>query len=156
MADRHRIDLAELVTTALTETTTTALPSDWHGDFTLDRAQRWIVERDAESATLLAVERATDDAIGLVILIEMAGEQPPTIDLRIGYVIAESEWGRGLASELVGGLAEWARSKEPIETISGGVAEDNHSSARVLTRNGFSAAPDPPHGDMIYVLRLDS
>lgn len=154
MADRHQIDLAELVTTALTETTTTALPPDWRGDFTLDRAQRWIAERDAESATLLAVERATGDAIGLVILIEIAGEQPPTIDLRIGYIIAESEWSRGLASELVGGLAEWARAKESIDTISGGVTESNRASARVLTKNGFIAEPDPPAGEMLYALRV--
>ena len=155
MAARHRIDLAALVTAALTETITAALPPDWHGDFTLDRAQRWIAERDAESATLLAVERDTNDAIGLVILIEVAGERPLNTDVRVGYIIVESAAGRGLASELVEGLVAWARTQASIRTISAGATEDNSASARVLTKNGFIATPEPPAGATIYVLRLD-
>ncbi len=155
MSDRHDIDLPAFVATALTETTTAALPVAWHGDFTSDRARRWIAGRDAESATLLAIERDTNDAIGLVILIELAAEKPPGIDLRVGYIIVESAWGRGLASELVGGLVEWARTQESIRTVSAGVTEDSFASARVLTKNGFRAAPDPSAGETIYVLRLD-
>ena len=155
IADEHRIDLAAFVTAALTETTTAALPTNWSGDFTSDRARRLIAERDAESATLLAVERATNEAIGLVILGEVAAETPPRIDLRVGYIIVESAWGRGLATELVEGLVAWARTQESIRTISAGVTEDNFASARVLIKNGFGAAPDQSAGETIYVLRLD-
>ena len=92
--------------------------------------------RDAESPTLLAVDRATGVAAGLLILFERATDDH-LCELRIGYVLAEDCWGRGLATELVGGLVDWARSEPTIGSVSAGVARLNPASARVLVVNGF-------------------
>ena len=56
MADHHGLDLETIVSGTLTPQTTRALPPEWHGGFDIERSRRWIEGRDAESATLLAVE----------------------------------------------------------------------------------------------------
>lgn len=164
-------DLPARVATVLTATTTQFLPPDWQGDYTEDRARTWIAERDAESPTLLVTDRTSGDTVGLVILfeeshpsstdaapaIEARPAEPGSIDVRLGYVLAESHWGRGLASELVAGLVEWCRGEPAIASIAGGVEVDNAASARVLTKNGFTlvdTGDDGPPGEELYRLQL--
>ena len=59
VAQRARLDLAEVIAELLTERTTVALPESWQGNYTVDRARVWIEERDAESPTLLVMEAAS-------------------------------------------------------------------------------------------------
>ncbi len=149
MAKLHELDLEGFVASALTPVTTETLPPEWQGDFDHDRARRWIKDRDAESAMLLTVERSSADPVGLMILFEMPHEGSPEIELRIGYIIIEQAWGKGLASELVEGVVEWARGQAGISSISGGVAEDNPASSRALVKNGFRPAPDSSGGEQM-------
>ena len=123
------VDLAAVLPNLLTATTTASLPETWQGVYSNERARAWIGERDAESPTLLVVDRMSSEPIGLVMLVEM--EDDSSIDLRIGYLLAESSWGRGLATELVAGLVAWARRQPAIHTLTGGVAARNTASADV-------------------------
>lgn len=136
-ADEHGIDLSEAVAAILSPTTTRALPPAWQGEYTSERARRWIVERDGESPTLLVVDRYSGEPVGLMILYEDSNEHDAQVQLRIGYVIRESSWGSGIASELVSGLVDWARSQPPIGSIIAGVESQNAASARLLTKSGF-------------------
>ncbi len=157
---RHGHDPVVVVSEVLTPTTTAALPEPWRGAYPVERARRWVAERDAESPTLLAVERSTGRAVGLVIVAVLDAE--PDIgtaggerDLRLGYVLAESAWGRGLATELVGGLVGWARSEPTIATITAGVEAGNDASVAVLARNGFepvAGAADRSETERIFRL----
>ena len=150
-------DLPGRVATVLTEATTRFLPPDWHGDYDDARARRWIEERDAEGPTLLVTERAGGETVGLVILFEEPRAGGSLIDVRLGYVIAESQWGRGLASELVAGLVGWCREDPGVASIAGGVEADNAASASVLLKNGFQLVPSDgsaPPGEELYRLEL--
>lgn len=148
-------ELAHVLPDLLTPATTRALPPAWHGDYDRARAASWIRERDDESATLMVLDRATGDPLGLVILFEIeAGDPSGGVELRLGYLLAESAWGRGLGTELVAGLVEWCRSEPRIRSIAGGVEPDNAASARVLTKNGFTTAGVPTEGEQIYELVL--
>ena len=103
----------------LTEPVTRTLPTAWQGNYTVSRAREWIKERDKEGTTLLVVERSTKEPIGLVILIEVDSENANDgIEVRVGYLLAESAWGKGLATELVKGFVEWCRTQAPIATWS--------------------------------------
>ena len=156
ISTRFGLDLIQVVGDVLTEATTGALPPEWSGDFDEERARRWVEVRDTESPTLLAVEHKTGRAVGLLILYEAGGHGATSgVDLRVGYVLAESAWGRGLASELVGGLVEWARSESSIWTISAGVDPANEASVGVLLKNGFvrTAASE---GEQIFEIVLRS
>jgi RimJ/RimL family protein N-acetyltransferase/ubiquinone/menaquinone biosynthesis C-methylase UbiE len=154
-AAAHRVgrSLADVVAEILNARTTVALPESWRGDFSIDRANVWIGERDRESPTLLAVETAMERPVGLVVLAEdPIGES--AVDLRIGYVIAEDAWGRGLATELVAGLIDWARTRPSVHTLTGGVDPANQASVRVLEKSGFERVSDPGDGTATYQLDL--
>ena len=128
-------ELVGIVAGILTEPVTWTLPVSWHGAFTQERASDWIGERDREGATLLVVEKATVNPVGLVILFETPSGDG--IEMRLGYLLAEASWGLGIATELVDGLVRWCRVQPTIRSLAGGVAPNNAASKRVLEKNGF-------------------
>ena len=123
--------LPDTVISILTPSVTRSLPAAWQGIYTLERAREWIQERDREGVTLLVIDRLSKVPIGFLILSEDENR-----DVRIGYLLAEVAWGRGLASELIHGFIEWCQ-ESGIRSIIGGVARDNEASIRVLEKNGF-------------------
>lgn len=148
-------DLAGVVVEIMTEATTRSLPPAWRGNYTVKRARAWIAKLDEESAVFLVTYRESDEPVGLLILFESVGDgHPASIDLRLGYLFKESVWGRGFASEIVAGLVDWCRSQPSIRSISGGVAQDNAASARVLAKNGFTAQTEPADDGRVYGISL--
>jgi RimJ/RimL family protein N-acetyltransferase len=151
-------DLVDLVAGVMTETVTRSLPEACRGPYTVERAAAWIAERQAEGRTLVVVERSTKQAVGLMILSESAaGDCTGGVDVRLGYLLAESAWGRGLASELVEGFVGWCRAEPAIRSLAGGVERDNVASMRVLEKNGFRPVEDQHSGsetDLLFELRL--
>ena len=142
--------LPGVVAEMMTETTTRSLPPAWHGKYTLQRAEALIAELDEESATLLISLEGSGEPVGLVIVFEMSGDEPAGIELRLGYILRESMWGRGFATEMVEGFVGWCRVEPSIRSITAGVAQDNAASARVLISNGFVALDEPPDGEQIF------
>ncbi len=134
----------------LTIETTENLPDAWPRSLTPDEAAGWIRERDAESPTLLAVDRSSQ-AVGLMVLAEFPNKDGG-VDVRIGYVIGRSFRGQGLASELVAGLATWANAHPSVHSLIGEVDPDNPASARVLSKAGF-AETESTRGPMLTYRR---
>lgn len=99
-------ELADVVRAMLTERVTRSLPTSWQGAYSVQRAHEWIKERDCEGTTLLAVDRSSRMAVGLAILAESVAEQVSGTEVRLGYILSESAWGKGIASELIQGLVE--------------------------------------------------
>ena len=156
--DRQQKDLAEVVAGILTEPVTRSLPLSWQGGYSLDRAGEGIKVRDEEGITLLVIDKSTHRAVGLMILFEMRAED--SIDgseLRLGYLVSEAAWGKGIASESVGGFVSWCRGQESLSSIAGGVVYDNYASKRVLEKNGFQlvqSGDDVEQGERLYRLNL--
>lgn len=149
------VSLVEIVTAILTTESTSALPHEWRGEFSPERARRWIAERDDESPTLLAVDRDDGRAIGFLIAFEIELDRSAS-ELRIGYVIAEESAGRGFATELVGGLVNWAAGQADVRLLTAGVEATHEPSIRVLVKNGFEPIVDDSRADaeLIYERRL--
>ena len=147
-----RQDLAHIVAGILTEPVTKSLPESWAGPYSVERARRWIEERDEEGTTLLVVESSTEKAVGLVILFELDSDQG--VEVRLGYLLAEPFWGKGLASELIAGFVRWCRDQGEVHSIAGGVARDNPASRRVLEKVGFHADPADEGGIGEEILRI--
>ena len=63
---------------------------------------------------------------------------PPDADgtVEIGYRVDDNHRRNGLATELAGGLLEWARSQGAVRCL-GSTSPDNLASQRVLARLGF-------------------
>ena len=137
-SDLHHQELAHVVTAILTESVTRWLPAPWQGSYTIERAQEWIKERDKEGATLLVIDKLADQAVGLMILFEVQTEGGKgDTDIRLGYLLSQVTWGKGVASELVSGFVTWCRGQASITSIAGGVALGNPASKRVLEKSGF-------------------
>ncbi|MGI9584447.1 MAG: GNAT family N-acetyltransferase [Acidimicrobiia bacterium] len=132
------------VASLLTDAVTRDLPPGWQGPYDVDRAASWFGERQEESTVLLVVDRSDARPVGLLILSPSDSDDGRS-DIRLGYIFEERSWGKGLATELVGGLADWCRPRRSIRTLIGGVADGNAASAHVLRKNGF--VPDDPTTD---------
>ena len=146
--------LPDIVATIMTERVTAALPEAWQvpGGYTAEHAREWIAERDAEGPTLLVADVATGQPLGFLILLAADGGA----DVRLGYVLAEHAWGRGLASELLEGFVGWCRTRPEIASLTGGVDRSNPASARVLQKSGFVAVEEeePVADSVLYRLQL--
>lgn len=130
VSDGSNNDLAEIVQRILTPAVTKDLPLDWQGLYSVERAEQWIA--DSESTVMLVADRELGAPIGLLILSD--GDDA---SVRVGYVLAEYSWGKGLASELVRGLIDRSRHIG-INSLVGGVSRENLPSRRVLEKNGFT------------------
>ena len=142
------------VVSLLTEAVTRDLPPGWQGPFDMDRAASWFVERQSESTVLLIVNRSDGRPVGLLILSETNASDRGS-DVRLGYIIAGSAWGGGLATEVVAGFADWCRTSGTVRSVVGGVADGNSASARVLQKNGFAPhinSVDPLADEVEYTL----
>ncbi|MDH3682140.1 MAG: GNAT family N-acetyltransferase [Acidimicrobiia bacterium] len=155
ISGRDEPRLADIVAGLLTDAVTRHLPADWQGPYTPPRASRWIAERDAEGPVLLVADRETGEPLGLLLLFEYEhGEDG--VEVRLGYLLAERAWGRGLATELITGFVAWCRTRPTVRSVVGGVEPGNEASIRVLERCGFERlACDPGEGgELFYALRL--
>ena len=157
--DYQRHQLSDVVVEILTEPVTRSLPEPWQGMYTIERAREWIKERDNEGTTLLVIDKLTPKAIGLMILVETElQEGNGGTEVRLGYLLSEATWGKGIASELVNGFVSWCRERTWISSIAGGVALDNPASSRVLEKNGFQlvqSGDEVAQGEQLFRLSLE-
>jgi len=146
-------NLEGCVINILTAEVTKALPEGWQSINTLSDAQKWIEDRDEESNFLTVELLATNEIIGFVFLYELNSEEN-SLGLRFGYLLSESNWGKGFGTELVKGLVKWCETMGTINSISGGVEIDNIGSIRVLEKTGFSRSTiDSPSENVIFYER---
>ncbi len=147
-------DLADVVTDMLTPPVTASLPEPWQGEYSAQRAREWIQARDDEGTVLLVVEQGSRLPIGLVILFEVEPADHTGVEIRLGYLLAETAWGKGMASELIAGFVSWCRGAE-VAAIVGGVARGNVPSRRVLEKCGFTCVPATEESEeQMFEIRL--
>ena len=128
-------ELARIVQTILTPPVTAALPGHWQGEYTAARAAEFVAERDSEGNTLMVIEQSSHTLIGLLILFANSSGAGGR-EVRLGYLLAESAWGKGFATELVQGFVAWCKAAGGARIIAG-VGHDNVASQRVLEKSGF-------------------
>ena len=70
-------------------------------------------------------------------LIGHVGLSPYQNAVEIGYAVAESQFGKGFATQAVTAVSKWALSNLDIKFIYGIVACENKGSSRVLEKSGY-------------------
>jgi ribosomal-protein-alanine N-acetyltransferase len=84
------------------------------------------------SPYVLGIElKTTGELVGHVGLSPLHGE------VEIGFAVEQSQQRKGIATEAVHALCEWAAVKSPKTRILGITARENPASQRVLVRAGF-------------------
>lgn len=139
--------LSEVIARLLTPAVTASLPAAWQGEYSIDRAEKWIAELDEEATTLLVIEKSSAEAIGLLIVYEMPVSDDAEPEIRIGYLLAEHSWGQGFASELVNGFIDELKRSGGAVTVFAGVSADNPASVRVLEKAGFEESEPEDSAD---------
>ena len=150
-------NLADRAVSILTPAVTSSLPPGWQQIDTVAKAVDWI-KTQIEESDVFTIELgstrqlSTQAVVGFLFLNGEPSTTPNQIDVRLGYLLAEEVWGRGLGSELIKGLVDWCEELGNVASITGGVELGNHASIRVLEKNGFIPQPneDGPAG-MIFL-----
>jgi len=132
----------------MTPNVTKALPDGWKNLDTVNKAESWITERKEDSNFYTITLTETNEIIGFMFLYEN-NEIIDSNELRLGYLLTESIWGKGIGSELINGLVKWSNDSGIINSISGGVERDNIGSIKVLKENGFYKSNEELPGNML-------
>jgi len=138
----------ESVLKIMTPNVTKVLPDGWQNLDTVDKAENWIIERKKDGNFYSITLKETNKIIGFMFLYEN-NEIKESEELRLGYLLAESIWGKGIGSELIKGLVKYCNDSKIIESISGGVEKDNVGSIKVLEKNGFYKSNEKLPGNML-------
>ena len=152
-AESDKVDFAKKVIRILTPAVTESLPDGWQGIDTLAQANDWINDRVQESVFLTVQSLASQDVIGFLFLHESPSAASSKLELKIGYLLAESVWGKGLGSELIGGLVNWCEADGDVASIAGGVDPENKASIQVLEKNGFQRSSEGSSKQVVFLER---
>jgi RimJ/RimL family protein N-acetyltransferase len=100
---------------------------------------------------ILAVVFAAEDRVIGEVLLKRESDAERTGEL--GYVIAPSHQGMGLASEAAGAILALAFDTFGLESVTARIDEPNEASRRMITRLGFTLdGRSEPDGDDIHPL----
>ena len=103
--------------------------------YTLTDAELWIDKESANASSTnfaIDVDGAAVGGIGLVLYDDVFRRSA-----EIGYWLGEEFWGRGIVTEAVRALTDYAFSNFDLARIYAGVFESNPASMRVLEKAGY-------------------
>ena len=69
---------------------------------------------------------------------EFYGYREPIHKISVGYRLLERCWGKGIATESLKRMVDYLYGETDIEIITASTMIENHASANVLRKNGFS------------------
>ncbi len=131
-------DLIAALKSIMTPTVLADLPPSMQLSRAKGAIAAWIAARAGES-DVYTISEKNGDLIGLLIL-AIPNPQAPRPEVHLGYLLAQTAWENGYASELVLSLVQTLQHSTPLRLI-GGVARRNPASARVLIKAGFVLQP---------------
>ncbi len=143
--------LAQVVLTVLTEEVVSLLPGDLHHVDPLDKAKKWILERDNESDVFIIL--FDEETIGFLILNELTIENKQ--EMKLGCFLSQEFLGQGFGSELIQGLVVWCKEDGSIKKLSGGVDINSIASKRMLEKNGFAVSAQGNLNAGMIIMALD-
>ena len=108
----------------------------WDALGSLEAAEGYVayLGQPSDWPTWGVAERETDRLIGLMGLV---GGDRPQARAEVGYTIARSHWGRGLASEALEAVLRHAFTVMGLERVEAMCHPENLGSARVLEKLGM-------------------
>ncbi len=150
------LDHTEVSTSAviavLSDKATEYLPDDWQSISQKKQAIEWLTNRIAEGAIGSITVKPSGQCVGFLLVY---GFDPSahSEEVRIGYVLAEPYWGKGLVTELMSGFIHAAHAMGNVATVVAGTSKDNTASGRVLIKNDFVLSHSENETDF-YVYRV--
>ena len=119
------------------------LPPYFHDINTRTQAQDWLTRMLSDSR-LVEVTYDSDELIGFIFIHEANKTAS-----HVGYLLAESHWGKGLATELLKEFINTVKVTESWEILVAGVDASNQASCQLLKKLGF-IEKQPNKGNNLY------
>ncbi|WP_160175099.1 GNAT family N-acetyltransferase [Photobacterium sanctipauli] len=129
--DRVMPGIQSEITTMFTEPVSRYLPPSCQQLHTAEAVDHWLDEMEKTGAVLRLVLQ--NQPVGYLFVFP-----EPNQCYRVGYVLAEACWGKGLATEAMQGLITYLRNNDQGASFIAGVEADNKGSVNVLVKLGFS------------------
>lgn len=107
------------------------LPPYFHGINDESQASKWL-ERILSDGRLVEVTDDSGELVGFIFIHETNHTTS-----HIGYLLAESYWGKGLATELLKEFINTVKVTESWEVLVAGVNASNQASCQLLKKLGF-------------------
>ena len=95
-----RLKFAQEVIRILTPEVTKSLPNRWQNIKNVNQANHWILNRANESIFLTVSQHPQRRLVGFIFLYKPESENE-AVDLRFGYLLSQSVWGKGMGTELI-------------------------------------------------------
>ena len=159
---QDKTGLLQAVLGILTAKASLGLPDDWQGIDNEEKAESWLTELlNHSELSLVSLKEVAEtgeteekgeskQSIGLLVLHR---DDPAYQVWQLGYVFAESHWGKGYATELLQGLilnlANVSLSERPHALLAG-VEADNLASIRVLEKCDFHRLDKHHSGSTLF------
>lgn len=133
----------------LTPSVVESLPPYFQNVNSISSAQEWLKHVVSDGRLFIVKLVGESKAIGFVFLsTEDSG------DTHIGYLLGESFWGKGYATEILKGLIDFIKSEDQVTRLIAGVDTDNVASIKLLQRLGFIHSSNEDNGTMFYEYRF--
>lgn len=120
------------VVTILSPSVVASLPPYFQGIEGVGQAQDWLDKMQDESCCYVVFDTGSNNVIGFLFLYEA-----DDATAHIGYLLAETSWGKGFASELLIALVKQLNKNKLLKALVGGVDASNGASVQVLRKAGF-------------------
>jgi len=125
------------------------LPPYFHGVVSTVLAREWLKNITSEGRLFIVNLTGKSNAIGFVFL-----SNQKSGDTHIGYLLGESYWGKGYATEILKGLIDFIKSEDQITRLIAGVVPDNVASIKLLHKLGFIHSSSEGNGTMFFEYRF--
>jgi RimJ/RimL family protein N-acetyltransferase len=133
----------------LTPNVVASLPPYFQNVNSIASARGWLKQVVTDGRLFIVKLAGESKAIGFIFLsTENNG------NTHIGYLLAESYWGKGYATEILKGLIDFIEIEDQVTRLIAGVATDNLASIKLLQKLGFSHSSSEDNCTMLYLYRL--
>jgi RimJ/RimL family protein N-acetyltransferase len=146
---RQKTETLVSITELLTPKVVESLPPYFRNIKSHSDAQDWYEKMVSESRLFMVKKTGTNTTIGFVFV--FSGNDA---DAHIGYLLGESYWGQGYATELLKGLIDFIKHENKITQLIAGVATNNIVSSKLLLKLGFVKSASENNETVFYEYRL--
>lgn len=125
------------------------LPPYFQNINSIQSAQKWLEHIISDGRLFMIHLSGESNLIGFVFL-----SKETTNGAHIGYLLGESYWNNGYATEILNGFIDFIESENKITNLIAGVAKDNIPSIKLLNKLGFRQSSNEENGTIFLEYQL--
>lgn len=121
------------------------LPPYFNNVNSMTDAKNWFEKMVSESRLFVVKELESGAIIGFVFMFTQS-----STDAHIGYLIGESHWNKGYATELLKGMMHFIQNEHKLHRLIAGVDVNNYASIKLLKKLGFTKSSENENETVFY------